>query len=173
MPWSHRAVLVPGLVLALLLGACGGGDPSNGGTSGPASPTSAPTSGPGPQIVLTSGTATVEVGGGPTLELPLNVAGTVYLAPPNASSVAFADPAFNTFGISGLLASGATSTTLGLTVTTVDPPAGYTSFQGECTLEFDELGDEGFIGSFECAGVPNAAGDGEPADLSGTFEARS
>lgn len=162
---------MPALVLAVLLTACGGGEePAPGVPSGPASTTASP-SGPANQIVLSSGTATVLVGGEASLELPLGVAGTVYLAPPNASSVTFVDPDFNTLGVSGLLASGPTSATLGLTVTTVDPPAGYTSFQGECTLEFDELGDQGFRGSFECTGVPNAAGGGEPADLRGTFEA--
>jgi hypothetical protein len=158
------------LALALLLGACGGGEPPPAGPSGSDTPTTSP-SVPGNQIVLSSGTATVQVGGEASLELPLSVAGTVYLAPPGASSVTFVDPDFNTLGISGLLASGPTSATLGLTVTTVDPPAGYTSFQGECTLEFDELGREGLRGSFECTGVPNAAGGGEPADLRGTFEA--
>ena len=169
--------------------ACGGDDatvpqttPSSASSGGPQSlaPGQLPTSSPGAATgKVTSGTATVKLGGDLTGTVELSELGppALYSPPPGSTAIVWTDGA-QTVGITGMSFEGTqpTSGTLTLTLDVRgrgDSVVVLASTAGECTITVDTAEVGSLAGSLTCRALETttAGGDVLKVDATGTFTA--
>jgi hypothetical protein len=188
----RRNVLLIAAVASLVVAgsACGGGDasvqqtPASSGASsgGPQSlaPGQLPTSSAGAATgTVTTGSATVKLGGdlGGTVGLSTLGPPALYSPPPGSTAVVWTDGA-QTMGITGMSFEGRqrTSGTLALTLDVRgngDSVVVLASTAGECTITVDTAEIGSLAGSMACTDLEatTAGGDTLKVDATGTFTA--
>jgi len=178
-----KALLASAVTLVLTGAACGGDETPAPGPMPSSSlqtlaPGQLPTSSPGAATgTVTSGSATIELGGGlhGTVRLTMLAPPALYSPPPGSTAVVWTDGE-QSMGITGMSFEGGrdTSDTLSLRLELRDGSKAVvlTSSARECKITVDTAAVGSLAGTFDCADLSGgAAADALSVDATGTFTA--